>query len=508
MSPKKKQATSRYLANVEIRNLHYLNLFRLFVALFFVFLADNKLTKLFTVIYLHGWTLSVSVYYALFSVLVIVAVWASKLKTATNISRGGLFVDILAIIYMTYAVNGINQALGILPVLSIGSSAMLYRRPGVILLAPIVASILLWVMPIIMKIPIGLQPSQSTLLLHALGYFSIALLGIRQSISYRTSISLTQTQKQTISGLESINQFVLDKMRSGVIVYQGDHVVIQINEVAKKLLHLNNEIFVPENLIKTIEENPEGAVFTTENGTEYYVTKVELDGPSFLNVLILEDSKLLKHTAQQLNLASLGKLSSSIAHEIRNPLSAIKTAAQLLAESENLNQEDISLSEIISNQTERANSIIEDILQMSKRKQAKLEPVNLYEFVNDFKQRFCVIHELPQHNVDIKIDKKITIEFDAQHLNQIIWNLSSNVLKHSGQEKIHIYYEDEHLDVKNPGEELSQTIQNELFEPFFTTHNRGTGLGLHLCLEMCKANHADLHYLHESGYNIFRIDLL
>ena len=488
-----------------MRNLHYLNLFRLFIALFFIFLVNNRLEEIFAVDYLHPWALTFSFNYLLFSLLVIAVSWASQYKTATKISRACLVIDLLTMIYMTYAVNGINQALGILPILAIGSAAILYHRPQNILMAPIMASILLWFMPILLRMPPEYHAPNSTLLLHALAYFAIALLGIRQSISYRTTVSLTQSQKQTISGLESLNQFVLDKMRSGVIVYQDDHVVVQSNSMAQKLLDLENQIFLPPELIDLIDENPEGAVYMSESGGEFFLNRVKLDSPSFLNVLILEDSKLLKNTAQQMNLASLGKLSSSIAHEIRNPLSAIRTAAQLLAESENLSKEDVSLSEIISNQTERANNIIEDILQMSKRKQAKQQTIDLTEFLTDFKQRFCVINEIPQHYVDVIVEKKLQVEFDPQHLNQVIWNLSSNVLKHSGQDKMLIVGQSDHIDVKNEGEELPENIQKELFEPFFTTHNRGTGLGLHLSMEICKANHAQLGYHHINGFNVFRI---
>ncbi|WP_395377587.1 sensor histidine kinase [Marinicella sp. W31] len=502
-----KSATTRNLASVEMRNLHYLNLFRLFIGLFYIFLVHNRLKEIFPVDYLHPQALTVSIAYLFFSVIIIAVSWASEYKTATKISRACLVVDLLVMIYMTYAVNGINQALGILPILSIGSAAILYHRPQNIIMAPILASLLLWFVPIFLAIPAEFHASQPTLLLHALGYFAIALLGIRQSISYRTTVSLTQSQKQTISGLESLNQFVLDKMRSGVIVYQDDHVIVQTNSMAQKLLDLKDQIFLPPELIELIDENPEGAVYISENGGEYFLNQVKLDSPSFLNVLILEDSKLLKNTAQQMNLASLGKLSSSIAHEIRNPLSAIRTASQLLAESENLSKEDVSLSEIISNQTERANNIIEDILQMSKRKQAKQQTVDLTDFLIDFKQRFCVINEIPQHYIDVIVDKKLQIEFDPQHLNQVIWNLSSNVLKHSGQDKMQIVGQSDRIDVKNPGDELTPTVQKELFEPFFTTHNRGTGLGLHLSMELCKANHAQLSYHRINEFNVFRISL-
>ncbi|MFV0542172.1 MAG: histidine kinase dimerization/phospho-acceptor domain-containing protein [Marinicella pacifica] len=495
------------IAQLEQRNLRYLNFFRLFAGLFFYMLVNNHwVDNFYQADYFHPGVLwTVNIYLGL-SIWVMLSTFILTQKAVIVISKTMLFLDLLFLIYMAYGSNGFAQGLAILPVLPIGSAAMLYRKPVNILMAPFSAAALLWLMPEVIDFSAQATVSQSSLLLHALAYFLIALLGIRQSVSYTSTVRLYKSQRKTISGLENMNQVIIEKMSQGVIVYQHDYVVLHANQAAKNLLNSDELFFIPDAIIEHMEKKQESQIYHSEQGLDLYIRKAKLNTVKNFGVLFIEDSSFLKKAAQQLNLASLGKLSSSIAHEIRNPLAAISTASELLAQSEHLQDEDRQIANIITNQTERANHIIEDILAMSRRTTAKPEQLNLFEVLKNLKKELIAQGLGEAQKIHIVCPHDKTIHFDPKHLHQICWNLGSNALKHGQQKTLTISVHNNRIDFKNPGEPLKSKTQKNLFEPFFTTHNRGTGLGLHICRQLSHDNHASLTYHHLNNNHVFRLE--
>ena len=499
--------TQELLFQLERKNLRYLNLFRLFISLFFLMLINNDLiSKFFDSTNYHYMVENVVIIYAAISVLIMIITYVSKQNNAILLSKVILFLDLFVLIYLAFAINGFQQGLAILPVLAIGSAAILYRKAIYILLAPLTAAILLWYLPEIVNFSRQEEVSDSNKLLHALGYFVIALVGIRQSISYTSTLQMYKSQRQTISGLEDMNQIIIEKLTNGVIIYQQDHVILHANESAKKLLGVEDIIFFPEDILKYIESNKDGMVYHAPNGMDLYLRKASVSEEKNFGVLFIEDSSFLKKAAQQLNLASLGKLSSSIAHEIRNPLAAISTAAELLTESPDLQDQDKQISEIIVNQTRRANHIIEDILQMSRRKTAKPQELLLFNQLSEVKQQLIQEVKVEAKNIQIVAPKEATIQFDPDHFKQVIWNLASNAIKHGENKELQIIVRGHVIDFKNKGTAFDDKKTKNLFEPFFTTHNRGTGLGLHICRQLCHDNHAELNYYHINGFHVFRLE--
>ena len=494
------------IAQIEQRNLRYLNLFRLFAGLFFYMLVNGHwVDNFYQTDFFHPgvhWTVNI---YLGISLWLMLSTFILSQKAVIVISKAMLFADLLFLIYMAYASNGFAQGLAILPVLPIGSAAMLYRKPVNILMAPFTASAVLWLMPVFIDLSAQATVSQSSLLLHALAYFIIALLGIRQSVSYTSTVRLYKSQRKTISGLENMNQVIIEKMSQGVIVYQHDYVVLHANQAAKNLLNDDELFFIPDAIIKHMEEKQESQIYHSDQGLDLYIRKAKLNTVKNFGVLFIEDSSFLKKAAQQLNLASLGKLSSSIAHEIRNPLAAISTASELLAQSEHLENEDRQIANIITNQTERANHIIEDILAMSRRTTANPEALNLFGALKDLKQELIRQGLGEPKKIHIICPRDKVIHFDAKHLQQICWNLGSNALRHGPEKSLTISVHNNRIDFKNPGKPLKSKVQKNLFEPFFTTHNRGTGLGLHICRQLSHDNHASLTYHHLNGNHVFRL---
>nr|WP_253297374.1 two-component system sensor histidine kinase PilS [Pseudomonas aeruginosa] len=257
--------------------------------------------------------------------------------------------------------------------------------------------------------------------------------------------------------------------------------------------------------------------------------KVVPDGPtvqpSFISLnreddqhvlIFLEDISQIAQQAQQMKLAGLGRLTAGIAHEIRNPLGAISHAAQLLQESEELDAPDRRLTQIIQDQSKRMNLVIENVLQLSRRRQAEPQQLDLKEWL----QRF--VDEYPGR---LRNDSQLHLQLgagdiqtrmDPHQLNQVLSNLVQNGLRYSaqahgrGQVWLSLARDPESdlpvLEVIDDGPGVPADKLNNLFEPFFTTESKGTGLGLYLSRELCESNQARIDYRNrEEGGGCFRI---
>jgi two-component system sensor histidine kinase PilS (NtrC family) len=224
--------------------------------------------------------------------------------------------------------------------------------------------------------------------------------------------------------------------------------------------------------------------------------------------IYLEDISQIAYRAQQLKLASLGRLSAGVAHEIRNPLTAISHAAELLQESSTLSHEDARLIEIIHQQTERMNIVIKNVLQLSQKNNVRSEKIDLKIWLPQFIQEFDFD---AARNITFSIcnNPSLIIEFDVTHLQQILTNLCENGLRASreasGTESVKIIVDIDPflsyvlIDIIDVGPGVPEDKIPELFEPFFTTKVTGTGLGLYLAKALCECNNAQLSYFYKQG---------
>jgi two-component system sensor histidine kinase PilS (NtrC family) len=233
-------------------------------------------------------------------------------------------------------------------------------------------------------------------------------------------------------------------------------------------------------------------------------------------LVFLDDLSQISQQAQQLKLAALGRLTAGIAHEIRNPLGAISHAAQLLEESEELSGPDQRLSQIIQDQSRRMNLVIENVLQLSRRRQTEPHLLDLKSwlerFVIDLRGRLSAHQAV---HLDIGLGT-LTTRMDAEQLQQVMTNLVENALRYSGQlhQKAQVWLRLFHdpysdlpsLEVLDDGPGVADEHLTKIFEPFFTTEAKGTGLGLYLSRELCESNQANLDYIpREGGASCMRI---
>lgn len=366
-------------------------------------------------------------------------------------------------------------------------------------------------------------------------FFQAGILGIvyfAANILFQTLSRQLRSRETEVRTLEQINQLIIERMRVGVVVIADGKQPRLINHAAERMLqnpidNLSPKEQLPEILLKKLIEwkqnpSPEVAKFSVfETGPDLLASFSLLNKPSSESdtLVFIEDSTVVQKQAQQFKLASLGRLSASIAHEIRNPLGAISHAAQLLGESMDLTQGDQRLSEIIQNHTVRMNGVIENVLQMSSRQIAEPRNIVLHEWMEKFLDEFSA--GIPDKlSIETEfLSEPISINIDPLHLSQVLGNLYQNGLRYSakntGEQKLKIVCGIEsnsghaYLEVIDYGTGVDADLVGNLFEPFYTTESTGTGLGLYLSKELCEANGARLSYSKAvTGGSCFKITFL
>lgn len=355
-------------------------------------------------------------------------------------------------------------------------------------------------------------------------YFGIALLALVLAQRAERSEAIAEQRGADVANLQTLNAYIIQNLQSGILVVDEIHHIRLANESAVRLLgvapHQRPLDSVCPELARCFrawlaEPARNNAVVKT-NGTatlQVRFTRLGLTRPP-IHMIFLEDSTLHNERVQQSKLASLGRLTASIAHEIRNPLSAISHASQLLAEAPHIDGKDRRLIQIILDHVGRVNTVIENVLQISRRGEARRETIALGPALAKFLREFQM--EQGTDPAQFRLESKTAdprVSVDPSHLKQILGNLCSNALKYGNPElgpislRIHRRHGEpcvevlDHAPVIDPG-----TAQN-LFEPFFTTSSGGTGLGLYISRELAELNQARLEYADAGDGACFRLYL-
>jgi two-component system sensor histidine kinase PilS (NtrC family) len=220
-------------------------------------------------------------------------------------------------------------------------------------------------------------------------------------------------------------------------------------------------------------------------------------------VIFLEDLTRVQSQARQMKLAALGRLVANIAHEVRNPLGSISHAAELLQEEPVINTTTKRLLNIIQDNSRRLDRMVNDVLQLDYGSRAQRESFWVADFVHTFVEQFCQIEKIRAEIFAIELKANPRVLFDRSHLDQVMWNLCRNALRHCKRQeasiRIAVALEDEigtvKLDVIDDGPGVAPEVRSQLFEPFCTTGAGGSGLGLYIAREVCEANGATLEYV-------------
>tara|TARA_R110001592_G_scaffold66678_2_gene204842 strand:- start:4639 stop:6282 length:1644 start_codon:yes stop_codon:yes gene_type:complete len=426
-----------------------------------------------------------------------------------------LIIDIVFLHAIFFYGTGIASGLGNLIIISVAAGNIIIRGRIGLSFAAIAAILSLFVE--IERYLSGLSQENDIAQSGIIGimYFASAYILQHLSIRITENESLLKQQKQDLLELEKLNHQIIQSMRTGIIVCTQDQKIKLINEACKDLLNLGQSQKLPsvlENRFNHWRQQPlnRTAPFRVNANlpmVQANFSSLHANGSSDV-LIFIDDTRKMAQQAQQLKLASLGRLTASIAHEVRNPLGAISHATQLLAESENLDLADMKMTDIIQRHSQRVNQIIENTLQLSRRSEPSIDNTLIMPWLEKIIYDFEVqkYHSTEVQRIFILSDSKdVSARFDPNQMEQVLINLIENATHH-GEKKFNnpcvfisiSVTKDQNqvfIDVIDQGTGISSTNIEHLFEPFFTTESEGTGLGLYLSREICEANQAQLDFL-------------
>ena len=509
------------------RPLHLFNLYRLVIAsLFAVFTFSDFNLKSFGEYnpLLFRW---VAVLYLLICLTNAITIQLRKPSFAVQIHTQ-VIIDIIAITLFMHASGGVQSGLGMLIIVAVASGSILMAGRAAMLFAAL-ASLMVLAEHAYTQISGTLTTTAYTQTgLLGAAFFATALLAHVLAKRIKESESLATRRGIDLANMEQLTHYIIQQMQTGVAVIDEQARLWQINESAQKLLNISPpaqktpltdicpELAFQQRRWQHAPDAPSQRFKAANSHIEVLPHFAKLDD-SHDTLIFIEDTATMRQQAQQLKLASLGRLVGSIAHEIRNPLGAISHANQLLAESENLDKHDLRLTEIIHTNSQRMNGIIENILQMGRRDQTLIEEIQLKPWLEEFISEFCRNQDIATEYIQLAVEPAdLSIEFDTSQLHQILTNLCHNgarhSLSHSGTSNLTLKASHKQdnptpfLDIIDSGPGISDANADHLFEPFFTTEKTGTGLGLYIAKELCECNHAHLSYFPaDNGGSCFRI---
>jgi len=510
------------------RVLAVLNLYRVLVPLVLLGLYSLGGARGFAV-YSSQVFFGATVFYFCFGLVSVLFV-RQRLASAQVQTMLQASVDMFVLVLLLHTCGGVGSGLGVLFLVPVGALAFLLPPRSALFLAAIAAIAIL--ADTIWQQLGGKSDINSYATAGLLGAVLFATAGAASFAArrMRESEALVRQKDVDLANLAELSQYIVQHLRESLLVVDAGDKIRLINESAAEILGDNHA--VPGALVGEVSPRLLYSLSTWRQrgqGDESPSSFVAADGarviqPHFAplgaepgpTLIFLEDTSLLAERVQQGKLAALGRLSASIAHEIRNPVGAMSHAGQLLAESANIGADERRLTDIIQSNSERVSTIINNVLQLSRREATKPTRLLLGDWLEDFLEEFCETMQVREAQVGIhEATEDLEVRFDASHLHQVVWNLCDNGIKY-GEARDGIKIEINlgrlnpsnrpFLEILNRGPGIEAQAVDRIFEPFFTGRKGGTGLGLFIARELCQLNRAILLYEPRSGDgSIFRV---
>jgi two-component system sensor histidine kinase PilS (NtrC family) len=433
-------------------------------------------------------------------------------------------VDVLFLVLLMHASGGISSGLGLL-LLPALAAASLVSRGRLALFHAALASIAVLLEHAYQVLKLD---SSTTLYvqagLNSIGYFATAWLA--QNLARHTAGAerLAAQREIDLASMAQVNQLVIRDMQDGVIVVDEADGIRSLNLRAAALL--GRTVPAPGAVrLREIAPALADALARWRAGLAGSTDPVMLAravGARFVAVgalrslgavIFLEDLSRAETQARQLKLAALGRLTANIAHEIRNPLSAISHASELLREEPGIPDSATRLLDIVRDNTRRLDRIVQDVLRLNRRDAAHVERVDVRAYLGEFVTQFAAIEKVDPGVIGLDVAPGLVVRFDRSHLNQVMWNLTRNALRYCSRTSGAVRLlgrrgdggDGVELLVVDDGPGVVPELRHRLFEPFFTTAASGTGLGLFIAREVCEANGATLEYVESDGGGRFRL---
>ncbi len=499
------------------RSLFYFNIYRLSAALVLlgavlVLGEDVPFGSHSRSAYLYS-----NITYIIFGVLAFAPV-LSRRPHFTGQLAVQICADILFLTLMMHFSGGIGSGLGLLLLVSLAAVGLISRGRLTLFFAALATIAVLSQHTYEVAFLSGSSAQYAQAGLLSIGFFATGWLA--HSLAKRAvAIEAIVAQREVdLANLAQVNQLVIQDMQDGVLVVDGRGIIRQINSRAEAILgplRRSSRDLLLQDYAPTLAARLEQWRRDPASGFDQLRTVhthrptaarfVQAGASRNLGVVIfLEDLTRVQQQAQQLKLASLGRLTANIAHEIRNPLSAINHATELLLEESALRSSSHArMLQIIHDNSKRLDRMVQDVLKLNRRDRAVREEFDLGDYLETFAAEFSEIEKIATDTIRVEAQIEATISFDRSHLNQIMWNLCRNALRYCQKKAGSIIISVRsgprqgtvELSVIDDGMGIAESLRAHLFEPFFTTASSGTGLGLYIAREICEANRATLEYV-------------
>ena len=357
--------------------------------------------------------------------------------------------------------------------------------------------------------------------LTSIGFFGTAIAARLLARRIVANEALALQRGVELANQLQINQRVIRDMQDGVLVVDAEGRVRQFNPQVENLLDVHPgmgddlatfSVALSEQFARWSANPAETETLIRVAGSQRVLrARLLPPGEGESALIYLEDMGRIQAQAQQMKLAALGRLTANMAHEIRNPLSAISHAAELLVD-EPRGDGQVRLIRIIGDNTQRLNRLVDEVLELGRRDRAQSEPIRLITYLQQFRDEFAINDPGVRERVCVEADAEATIMFDRAHLHRVLWNLLINALRHCSGTPNAVRLTAKRMTgggivmhVVDDGPGIGESLRGQVFEPFFTTHRSGTGLGLYIARELCEANGAQIDLLDNSPGAHFRI---
>lgn len=437
-------------------------------------------------------------------------------------------IDVVAITTMLSIVGNLQSGYGIMLNATIAALSILVPGRLAIFFAALASCLLLC--GDLLQYFVNNQKDLATFFysgIYGAGFFATSLTAWYLANWVQISENLARHRSEELAGMQKINEYIVERLHSGIIYVDFSKEIKLINSAARsffnlsknsspRTLHQLSNLLAEKfsNFLEKVKQNESIAQTILEEPylrVHFFSTEVA-NNPAVL--IILEDMTYISQQAQQLKLASLGRFSASIAHELRNPLGAIAHAVQLMGDDGDLNNEDERLKQLVINNCDRMNGVIKNVLQLSRREKSQPQIIEIGNFLEQFKEDFSHHHSC-QFKVKYPKNKSMAIVFDKSQLEQILVILCDNAMQHGADEKgvvsitlsVKISDNKTVLLVNDLGPGIPPEHQEDIFEPFFTTLRTGTGMGLFLARDLCEINQARLNWVKSAKGSCFAVTL-
>lgn len=440
-----------------------------------------------------------------------------------------MLIDILLFTLMMYASGGVPSGVGILIAVSIALGANIVEQRQALAMAAIASLAVIGEEFLAHYLNAFPETAYVQAGLLGIANFLLVLMVLTLAARAHRSEQLVKQRENELIDLARLNDYVIQQMQSGVVVVDQDHIVQMINESGWALLGMPQMLrhhplkdVAPAlareyNAWLTHIRDSSTILRIASGGRELRARFQQIGHTGQQGTLItLEDVSVMASQAQQMKLASLGRLTGGIAHEVRNPLGAISHAAQLLNESTGLPEPDRRLIEIILHNSDRINEIIESILGLSRQDPPKPKPLVLGPWLKELAGYLLDTHAMAPEQIVLRVEPwETTVYADSSQLKQILEVLCDNAIRHFPNPRHQLLLSisagigpdsgGPFLELCDNGAGIPASRAEQLFEPFFTTRNGGTGLGLYIARQLSEANRIRIEYRPQQQGSCFRL---